>query len=207
MNTLYLKIRPSSHSEDYTLIATYKTVSTALKAQTLLNKSLNDMRLHQNDYPGSWDVQDAHVSVVRNVLTFKIVYASGVTDAEALIQKTSPKTTTVYANGKKQPATVFGLARDFLQSLTITLTLPKKANKPIAQLLLSEQEQRLVTWLNKVFTLVEETEDAKTQKRTWKGMGVGIYDAKAQIIDMGNGANGQVPLKDRKCWSVVENQL
>jgi len=165
------------------------------------------MKLHRNDYPSSWDVQDAHVSVARNVLTFKIAHASDVTDAEALIQKTSPKTTTVYVGRKKQLATVFGLARDFLQSLTITLTLPKKVNKPIAQLILSGPEQKLVTWLNKVFTLVEETEEAKTQKRTWKGIGVGIYDAKAQIIDMGNSPNAQVSLKDRKCWSVVENQL
>jgi hypothetical protein len=207
MSTLYLKIRPSSHSEDYTLVAKYKTVTAALKAQTMLNHVLTDMRLHQGDYPSSWTAQDAHVSVARNVLTFKIDYASGVADAEAMMQKTSPQTATACESKRKQSTTIFGLARNFLQSLTITLTLPKNVTKPIAQLVLSEKEQKLITWLNKVFTLIEEAEDAETQKRVWSGIGLGLYYAKSHILDMGNGPNGQVHLKGRNCWSVVEDPL
>jgi len=204
---LCVKLRPSSHSDGYTLIAEYKTAMVALRAQTLLNQLLADMRLHEKDYPSSWSPNDANVSVNRNTLSLKIGYASGVVDAEALIQRTSPETTTVYISDKKQQATSFGLIHKFLQSLTITLTLPKKVNKPIAQLILSEQEQDLAAWLNRVFTLTEETENARMQKRVWKGMGVGIYDAQTQAIDIGNSTTGLVCLENKKAWRVVENEL
>lgn len=59
------KFRPSSHSDDFTLIATYKDEESALKVGEALKKLMEDMKEHESDYETDWDPNETTINVFK----------------------------------------------------------------------------------------------------------------------------------------------
>lgn len=55
------RFRPSSHSEDFTLVAKYPNPELAEKAKKMLWKLLEDMKENPDGYHADWNPDDAWV--------------------------------------------------------------------------------------------------------------------------------------------------
>ena len=81
------KFRPSSHSDDFTIIATYQTVEDTGKATDAVNKILKDMEEHPESYDTDWSPDEAHVSASGNQVNFEVYSAGYIDDVESVVRK------------------------------------------------------------------------------------------------------------------------
>jgi hypothetical protein len=156
------KFRPSSHSEDYTLIATYQTVEEAGKAQAALDKLLKDMEEHPESYDTDWSPNEAQVSASGNQVTFEVYSAGYLDDAESVLNNAAnPEKMECYTN---------------YQELTITVKLPKGLTPQTAMLVLDKEEAEAIKWFTEKIgdPKIAEGEDGE-QTYEWFYSGDEIY--------------------------------
>lgn len=187
MKLYVFKFRPSSHSEDYTIIATYKNEKAARKVKAALFKMLEDMKKNSNEYDVDWDPEDASVSSAGEKVFFE-VYTAGYLDCvEALLEKVAKPVESIecYQN---------------YQELEIWVKVPKGLTPEAAMLVLSKEEGEAVRWLisNCGRPKVEDCGDGKHQIFKWFYRGDEIYyDGVLQV-------GFEFPVDELENWKVYE---
>lgn len=162
MTFVIFKFRPSSHSEDYTLIATYPAVEDAGKAQAALDRLLKDMEEHPDTYDTDWSPEEAQISTAGNQVTFAVYSAGYVDDVESVLNKAAnPEKVECYTN---------------YQELTITVKVPKGLTPETAMLVLEKEEAEAIKWLTTAIgpPKIAESEDGE-QTYEWFYSGDEIY--------------------------------
>ena len=156
------KFRPSSHSEDYTLIATYQAAEEAGKAKAALDKLLQDMEEHPESYDTDWSPEEAQVSTAGNQVTFVVYSAGYLDDVESVVNKAAnPEKVECYTN---------------YQELTVTVKVPKGLTPETAMLVLDKEEAEAIKWFKEKIGApkIAEGEDGE-QTYEWFYSGDEIY--------------------------------
>ena len=177
------KFRPSSHSEDYTLIATYRDEETAEKVKNALFRMLEDMRRNPEGYDTDWGPDDARVSHRGNQVTFEVYTAGFLDDVEALLEKVAkPDSIECYQN---------------YQEITICVEVPKGLSIDAAMLVMDKDEVEVVKWLRKLCGEPEVVDKGESQIFKWFYAGDEIYcDG---TLNLGG---FEFPVDERRNWSV-----
>jgi len=178
------KFRPSSHSEDYTIIATYRDAETAKRVEEALHRMLEDMEENMEDYDTDWGPDEADVSVEGDKVYFE-VYTAGYLDCvESLIRKVAkPVSVECYQN---------------FQQLEISVVVPKGLTPETAMLVMDSDEAEVVKWLTKNCgpPQIADCGDGKHQVFKWFYRGDEIYyDG---VLNVGF----EFPIDDMKNWEV-----
>ena len=133
------KYRPSSHSDDFTLIATYKGAKRAEKVKRALERLLKDMEENIDDYDIDWSPDEASVSLDGNKVWFEVYTAGYLDDVESVIRKVAkPENIECYAN---------------YQEITVRVWIPKGLTIESAMLVLDKEEAEAIKWF------IEKCED------------------------------------------------
>jgi hypothetical protein len=177
------KFRPSSHSEDYTLIATYKDEETAKKVRDALFKMLEDMKKNPEGYDTDWDPDEAGVSHYGDHVTFEVYTAGCLGDVEALLEKVAkPQSVECYQN---------------YQEITIYVEVPKGLSLDAAMLVMDKEEAEAIKWLRERCGKPEIMENGESQIFKWFYAGDEIYyDG---VLNLGG---FEFPVDERKNWTV-----
>jgi len=130
------KYRPSSHSDDYSIVATYKDFKKAAKVEKALEKLLEDIKKHENDYDTDWNPDEARVSQDGCKVWFEVYTAGYLEDVESVIYKVAvPQEVECYQN---------------YQELTIRVNLPRGLTLESAMLVLEREEAEALKWFKNV---------------------------------------------------------
>jgi hypothetical protein len=157
------KYRPSSHSDDYTIITTYKNEKAAEKVKRTLFKMLDDMRKNEKDYDADWSPDDAHVSTDGNKVWFEVYTAGYTDDVESVLRKVAvPQEIECY--------------RDY-QELIVRVKVPKGLTPEVAMLVLDREEAEAIKWFKQSCGLpkVVDGGDREHQAFEWFYRGDNIY--------------------------------
>jgi hypothetical protein len=178
------KFRPSSHSEDFTLIATYRDEKTAEKVKDALFRMLEDMRKNPEGYDTDWDPDDAGVSHYGGQVTFEVYTAGYLDDVEALLEKVAkPQSVECYQN---------------YQEITIYVEVPKDLSLDAAMLVMDVEEAEAIKWLRKHCGEPEIENNGKSRTFKWSYAGDEIYcDGIFYFGDF------EFSVNERDNWSVV----
>ena len=129
------KFRPSSHSDNYLIIATYKDEKTARKAVDALRRMLEDMRKNPDSYDVDWSSEDADVSTAGESVFFEVYTAGYLECVESLLRKVAkPVEVECYQN---------------YQEFVIHVKVPSGLTPETAVLVLEKDEAEAVKWLMK----------------------------------------------------------
>lgn len=127
------KFRPSSHSEDYTVIAKYQTDEDAAKAQKAVAELLKKMETEPEKYDADWSPDDAQISTAGSQVSFEVYSAGYLDDVEAALQEVAtPESLNSYSN---------------YQEVTISVKIPKGLTPQTAMLVLDPDEAKAIKWL------------------------------------------------------------
>ncbi len=160
---LAFKFRASSHSDDYTIIATYEDEKKAEKAKQMLQFMLEDMRTNGDDYNVDWDPDEAYVSLDGVNVRFEVYTAGYLNCVEALLRKVAePVSLECYQN---------------FQGLLISVTVVKGLTPETALLIMDRDEAEAIKWLidNCGPPNIAEAGDGEHVTFTWRYEGEGIY--------------------------------
>lgn len=179
------KFRPSSHSEDYTIIATYKTAEDAGKAQAALDKLFKDMEEHAENYDTDWSPEEAQFSTAGNQVTFEVYSAGSVEDVESTLNEAANvEKVECYTN---------------YQEITVTVKVPKGLTPQTAMLVLDKEESEAIKWFTRVVGTpkITEGEDGE-QTYEWFYSGDEIYwDGRLSI-------GFEFNVDEKENWSIEE---
>ena len=179
------KFRPSSHSEDYTIIATYKTSEDAGKAQAALDKLFKDMEEHAENYDTDWSPEEAQFSTAGNQVTFEVYSAGSVDDVESTLNEAANvEKVECYTN---------------YQEITVTVKVPKGLTPQTAMLVLDKEESEAIKWFTRVVGTpkITEGEDGE-QTYEWFYSGDEIYwDGRLAI-------GFEFNVDEKENWSIEE---
>jgi len=179
----FFKFRPSSHSDDFTLIATYKDGETAKRVKDALFRMLEDMKKNPEGYDTDWDPDEAGVSHYGNQVTFEVYTAGYLDDVEALLEKIAkPDSIECYQN---------------YQEITIYVEIPKGLTLDAAMLVLDKDEVEALRWLRKHCGEPKVTDNGKNQLLEWFYAGDEIYFDGSFYFD-----NFEFSVNERKNWAV-----
>lgn len=180
------KFRPSSHSDDFTLIATYRNDKAAKRVKDALLKMLKDMEKNPDDYDTDWMPDDAGVASDGEKVYFEVYTAGYLECVEALLNKVAKPLNIEYY-------------RDY-QELEISVKVPKGLTPEIAQLVLGREEAEAIKWLTETCGRpeVEDCDDGEHQLFRWSYRGDGIYSDGALFIGF------EFPVDEYENWSVEE---
>lgn len=184
LRVLVFKFRPSSHSDDYTLIATYKDGERAERVGKALRKLLKDMKDHLDSYDADWSPDEAYVSVSGNKVWFEVYTAGYLDDVESALRKVAvPEEVECY--------------RDY-QELTVRVKVPKGLMLESAMLVLDREEAEAIKWFkeNCGEPKVEDCRDEAQQTLEWFYSGDGIYSDNTLYIGF------EFYIGDRDNWEV-----
>jgi len=156
-----MKFRPSSHSEDYTLIATYKTKAAAKGAFSGVERLLEDMNTNPDDYNTDWSPESAEVSLKAGQVIFSVYSGGSPEDVEAVMKKFKPAKLKEYEG---------------FQEVRVTVKIPLKLTMKSAELVLDKQELQVIKWLKKEVGKPEVEVDGEQQSLIWEYRGNGIFD-------------------------------
>ncbi|RLF12948.1 MAG: hypothetical protein DRJ69_00170 [Thermoprotei archaeon] len=156
------KFRPSSHSEDFTLIATYSSSEKAAVVEETLKRFLEDMEEHPDDYDTDWDPDDARVFKRGNEVWFNVYTAGYLDDVESAILKGKPEKVECY--------------RDY-QELTVRVKVPAGLTPEVAVLIGDKDEAEAIRWLTENCGKPKVVENGGDDELLeWMYCGDGIYD-------------------------------
>ena len=126
------KFRPSSHSDDFTLIAAYKDAKRAEKVKKALERLLRDMEENMDDYEADWSPDEAHVSLDGDRVWFEVYTAGYLDDVESVIRKVAkPESVEYYLN---------------YQEITVRVRIPEGLTIESAMLVLDREEAEAIRW-------------------------------------------------------------
>lgn len=176
--------RPSSHSEDYTLIATFEKIEDAKRATASMKRFLKDMANLSEKHPVDWRPSDAILLREKKVVTFTVYTAGDLNDPAAVLEEWNPKKLEVYEN---------------YQDLRVTVTLPRGMSIEAAALILGRDDAEMIRWFTKHVGKPKVKIDEKVQLLTWTYKGDWIYDDSDGELHLDN----VIPIEDRKCWTIT----
>jgi len=181
------KFRPSSHSEDYTLIATYANEEDAMSVAKKLFEMLEDMERNIDSYDTDWSPDDAHVSIDGRRVIFNVYTAGYLSDVRALLEKVAePQSLECYEN---------------YQSLTISMVVPKDLSVEAAMVVCQNEEAEAIRWLVKNCGQPKIVDEKNMRIFRWDYCGDEIYDYDEGILRLGD---LQFEVHKYKNWSVNE---
>lgn len=155
------KFRPSSHSDDYLIIATYKDEKAAQRVEQALRRMLEDMEKNPNSYDVDWGPDDAEVSTSGESVYFQVYTAGYLECVEALLRKVAkPLEVECYQN---------------YQELVIRVRVPKGLPPEVAILVLEGDEAEAVKWLIKNCGSPKIADDGNHRVFEWFYRGDEIY--------------------------------
>jgi len=154
--------RPSSHSDDFTIIATYKDSKKAEKVKKALEKLLRDMDKNKDEYVVDWNPDEANVSLDGNKVWFEVYTAGYLDDIESVIRKVAKPNNIEYYKR--------------YQEITVRVKIPKDLTIETAMLVLDREEAEAIRWLREKCgePKVEDCGDG-TQVLEWFYNGDEIY--------------------------------
>jgi hypothetical protein len=179
-----LKFRPSSHSDDFTLLAHYKTSKEADKAGQAIHRLLEDMKQPENSYETDWEPDEATVSVDGNKVTFEVDTAGYLED--------------VYATLAKTGATNIESFQSY-QEFTIQLVVPLKTSIEALPLILKEDDVSLLKWLTETCGQPKIMEEDNQTQIQWVYRGDGIYNESENVLY----GKVELNLNENSLWRIV----
>lgn len=198
-----LKFRPSSHSEDYTIVFTCPNAKAAKKVRRALQRLLKDVEKHA-DYQVDWNPDDAEVWDEGRSVYFS-VYTSGHLDP-------------VIFTAKKAEKNVEAMCYDNFQRLEVSVMLPAEMTLEAAVLVLDEEQAKAIKFFlrecgaPKVLDVGSGADGGKGtgsemgggngRQRVFKWLyeGSGIYDQQDNVLYIGD---LKLDLNKKKNWQVI----
>jgi hypothetical protein len=153
-----IRLRPSSHSDDVCIVATFKSAKTAAKAAAHLDRFITDYRNNPQKYDLDWGPNDAEVFTVENRVNFSVYTAGCLDEVNEIIASHRPTKTEDYVD---------------YQEAEIEVTLPKALTPATMALLLPPEEVDMLKWLKSVEGPKVKNR-GKTQTLTWHYAGSGV---------------------------------
>ncbi|MCW4008536.1 MAG: hypothetical protein NWF09_07620 [Candidatus Bathyarchaeota archaeon] len=158
---MFFKLRPSSHSDDYTIIAKYKNKKEAIKVKEALKKLLRDMEENDEKYDIDWCVYDALMQVKDCNVIFTINTCGCLDDVEAVMKAANPSSLNIYTD---------------YQHIIISVYAPKHVTLSALPLILSLSEAKIIGLLAKICGNPKIRETKNRTVFSWEYMGNAIYD-------------------------------
>ena len=153
------RFRPSSHSDEWTIVATYPDKRKAEKAYKKLERLLEDMEKNESEYETDWRANDANCWLNGKEVFFTVYTAGYLDDIYSVLEKFNPQKIEEY--------------RDY-QELTIKVRIPKGSTiESLA--LIDEEEAKALKWLTEKCGKPKVEEDGDDQLHTFNYKGEGIY--------------------------------
>jgi hypothetical protein len=177
------KFRPSSHSEDYTLIATYADEEEARAVGRKLLQMLEDMKRNEEDYNADWSPSEASVSIDGRRVVFNVYTAGYLSDVRALLEKV----------GLLQSLECY----ENYQEIAISVTVPRGLSVEVAMVVYQGVEAEAIKWLLKNCGQPEIVDGNNGRIFKWYYRGDEIYSD--GILYLGN---FQFEVYKYKNWSV-----
>jgi len=183
LRVFLFKLRPSSHSSDYTIVAKFRTEEEAEETYRKLKQLIEEMNEEDKEISGiDWSSEDAFYS-----LRDKTVYFS------------------VYSSGRLGPVEdILSEAEDYnvytnYQELTISVEVPRGLGFESAMIVLPREEAEMLKVLRERCEEVEVEEEGDRQFFIFKYRGDGIYDEFDDELFLGDTS---LKLSDRPNWMV-----
>jgi len=179
------KFRPSSHSEDFTLIATYSSHEKAAVVEEALKRLLEDMEEYLDDYKTDWDPSDAKVFRDGNKVWFEVYTAGYLGDVESVMLKGGAEKIDCYR---------------YYQELAVRVKVPSGLTPEVAVLIGDKDEAEAVRWFMENCgkpKIVENGGDDELLE--WFYEGDGIYDDYENKLYLGG---IEFDLNKHKNWEV-----
>ena len=179
------RFRPSSHSEDITLIARYADPADADKAYDALKRLLKDMEENIDEYEVDWSSDEAGVELWdKHTVVFNVYTAGYLEDVEAVLRRfKSLQKIDAYTN---------------YQEVVITVKLPA-TSKEAAALILEPEELNAIRWLEQHCKCEQEKLKDGNLALKFYYAGDQIYDECANTLHLGSGV---LDLDEHKNWEV-----
>lgn len=155
------KFRPSSHSENYTIIAAYPSKQQAAKAQKAVEQLLEDMAKKPNNYKVDWSPDEAELLTWDDTVSFRVYTAGYLENVEVILQE------------KAKPSTI-KYHTDY-QELTISVKLPKNLTLQTASLVLDREQAKAIEWLTNHVGSPKITQDKDSETYVWDYAGDELY--------------------------------
>lgn len=182
------KFRPSSHSDDYTVIASFNSLQDASLAFSALEIMLEDMRNNPEDYSADWSPDEASVCVNEDKRRLRFDVNSGgyLSEVVNLMMKVGASKIEVYK---------------YYQKLTISLEVPAGIPLETITLILDEEEVEAMRWLLENCGRPAVEEDGEVWRYVWTYAGDGIYDEEENTLIL---ESIELDLDGRENWFVEE---
>jgi len=159
MRVFLFKLRPSSHSEDLTLIATFGSEERAEKAYDSLKSLLGDMDQEPEKYVVDWSPDEADVELRGNEILFSVYTAGDLDDVEDVLRELAEKVECFTG----------------YQELVIEAEVPKGLTPESAMLVLDADEAEAVRKLTELCGRPEVSKDGDKQFFVWLYKGDRLY--------------------------------
>jgi hypothetical protein len=160
-----VKLRPSSHSSDYSVVADCKMSETAERLQAKLREIIEqDSKNSKSD----WEYPE--VVQIQNRVVFTVY-----TNDESLIKSVI---NAVEAETEKS------MVEYGYQEFYLTLTLPKKATTATMPLLFSDETITLIRFLKRTCKITRQTDGEGNETSTFHYAGEPIYGEQSNEIDV-----------------------
>jgi hypothetical protein len=146
---MQIRFRPSSHSEDVSLVATYNNVKTAKKVAGRLKRFVADCKNNPKKYDLDWSADEAQISATKNKVNFYVYTAGYLEEVEAIIAAENPV--------------------DYLdyQGIDVTVTLPKALTTATMALVLTPEEVEMLKWLKLILGRPKVKSNGKILMLNW----------------------------------------
>jgi hypothetical protein len=181
-----LSFRPSSHSDNYTIVGKFETSEQSDQACQKIRKLIEETSMEGSKWDVDWNSEDASVSSWTKEVEVT-VYTAGYTEPiEAILRAEGAKTIECFRE---------------MQTLTITVALPSRVNANLAALLLGHDDANAMGYLNDYCGKAEETTRDGVNMLVWHYRGDGIYDGDEDTLYLGDVA---LHLDEKKHWTVEE---
>jgi hypothetical protein len=175
-----IKFRPSSHSDNYTVIATYKDSKTAEKAHEKLRKFVENL---PEDAPVDWGPDEACCSLDGNTVRFDVDTAGDTNDVECILQSEAP--------------TALQVTADY-QEVDVSLQVKKSVTIESLPLILSKTEAAAFAHMVRLCGRPAEEMHGDTKILRWTYRGESIYCEDDNTLDVGF----WLELNKHKNWQV-----
>jgi len=184
LDLLIFKFRPTSHSEDYTITATYKTKRESLNAHKKLECLLEDIKKHPSRYNVDWNPDDASFRLNAKTVVFGVYSNGDIRDIEDILSD----------------AEEYEVDTNY-QEVTIRVKVPKGLNFEAASLILDGEEAEALKELKEVSQETKVEEDGENRLFIFEYRGDGIFDDCQNLLLVGKVA---FDLSQRDNWEVCE---
>jgi hypothetical protein len=178
--------RPSSHSDDYTVIGKFKTEKQAAKACEAIEKLIDNAGRKNCKLDIDWDPEDAYVANDGTEVVFN-VYTAGSTDPiEDVMRKNQVEAITLFVD---------------MQNLTIAVALPPHVTADLVALILNHDDACAVKYLNDHCGKAKKITRANKTVLVWHYRGDGIYNEDEDKLYVGD---TEINLEEKPQWTVEE---